>query len=127
MARAVQPVLITADVERLVRFYTGLLDAEEAIRFPEDGAVFYVGLRIGTNILGITNDSAPPQGAQRILLSVDVDEVDPLLEQVEGLGGHVASPPKDMPWGQRVAHVQDPDGNTVNLAQELGAGSAPDH
>ena len=24
-------------------------------------------------------------------------------------------PPNDMPWGQRVAHIQDPDGNTVNL------------
>jgi catechol 2,3-dioxygenase-like lactoylglutathione lyase family enzyme len=52
MARAVQPVLITADVDRLVRFYTDLLDAEQAIRFPEDGALFYVGLRIGTGILG---------------------------------------------------------------------------
>ncbi len=119
MARAVQPVLITADVDRLVRFYTDLLDAEEAVRFPEDGALFYVGLRIGTSILGITTDSAPPQGAQRILLSVDVDEVDPLLERVEGLGGRVLNPPNDMPWGQRVAHVQDPDGNTVNLAQDL--------
>jgi predicted enzyme related to lactoylglutathione lyase len=24
-----------------------------------------------------------------------------------------------MPWGQRVAHVQDPDGNSVNLVQPI--------
>jgi predicted enzyme related to lactoylglutathione lyase len=24
-----------------------------------------------------------------------------------------------MPWGQRVAHIQDPDGNTVNLSQPI--------
>jgi len=25
----------------------------------------------------------------------------------------------DMPWGQRVAHIQDPDGNTVNLTEPI--------
>ena len=25
----------------------------------------------------------------------------------------------DMPWGQRVAHIKDPDGNVVNLTQQL--------
>jgi hypothetical protein len=24
-----------------------------------------------------------------------------------------------MPWGQRVAHIQDPDGNTVNLTEPI--------
>jgi predicted enzyme related to lactoylglutathione lyase len=24
-----------------------------------------------------------------------------------------------MPWGQRVAHILDPDGNTVNLTEPL--------
>ena len=28
-------------------------------------------------------------------------------------------PPNDMPWGQRVAHIQDPDGNTVNLTEPI--------
>jgi uncharacterized glyoxalase superfamily protein PhnB len=31
----------------------------------------------------------------------------------------VQGPPNDMAWGQRVAHVQDPDGTTVNLTQDL--------
>jgi len=31
----------------------------------------------------------------------------------------VLGPPNDMPWGQRVAHILDPDGNTVNLTEPL--------
>jgi predicted enzyme related to lactoylglutathione lyase len=54
---------------------------------------------------------------QRILLSVDVEAVDELLTRVATQGGRVVGPPNDMPWGQRVAHIEDPDGNAVNLTQ----------
>jgi hypothetical protein len=26
-----------------------------------------------------------------------------------------------MPWGQRVAHIQDPDGNPLNITQPIPA------
>ena len=48
-----------------------------------------------------------------------VGGVESLLEHVEVLGGRVLGPPNDMPWGQRVAHILDPDGNTVNLTEPL--------
>jgi len=54
-----------------------------------------------------------------MLISVAVDEVDRLLDRVEPLGGRVLGPPTDMPWGQRVVHIKDPDGNAVNLTQEI--------
>jgi predicted enzyme related to lactoylglutathione lyase len=113
-------MIITRDAERLLRFYTGLFGAEETDRHPEDGPLFYAGLRIGDSALGVVVDDAAAVGApQRMLLSVDVADVDALLPRVEELGGRVEGPPNDMPWGQRVAHVQDPDGNAVNLAQQL--------
>jgi predicted enzyme related to lactoylglutathione lyase len=31
----------------------------------------------------------------------------------------VLGPLNDMPWGQRVAHIQDPDGNTINLTEPI--------
>jgi predicted enzyme related to lactoylglutathione lyase len=55
----------------------------------------------------------------RMLLSVDVPDVGALLAAVEDLGGTVTGGPNDMPWGQRVAHITDPDGNGVNLTQQL--------
>jgi predicted enzyme related to lactoylglutathione lyase len=42
-----------------------------------------------------------------------------LLPTVESAGGTVQGQPKDMPWGQRVAHVLDPDGNMLNLTTRL--------
>ena len=47
-----------------------------------------------------------------------VGDVDALLDTVRRLGGTVVAPPTDMPWGQRVGHILDPDGNTVNLTQD---------
>ena len=41
--------------------------------------------------------------------------MDAALAQVESLGGQAPAPANDMPWGQRVAHVKDPDGNMVEL------------
>jgi predicted enzyme related to lactoylglutathione lyase len=114
----VQPIIVTADIARLLHFYTALLDAKETTRYPEEGQPFYVGLRIGDSDLGLVADEKAP-AAGSILLSVDVPDVDALLGQVEALGGEVLGPPNDMPWGQRVAHIKDPDGNAVNLTQQL--------
>jgi predicted enzyme related to lactoylglutathione lyase len=46
--------------------------------------------------------------------------VDAALARVAFLGGRAPSPATDMPWGQRVAHVRDPDGNAVNLTTTTG-------
>jgi len=54
-----------------------------------------------------------------MLISVEVDDVDARLAQVEALGGQAPGAANDMPWGQRVAHVEDPDGNVVNLTRTL--------
>jgi predicted enzyme related to lactoylglutathione lyase len=119
MSSSVHAILVTRDLDRLTAFYRSLLGAVETQRFPPDGPTFFVGLRIGDSDLGVVADGGAPDGPQRMLLSIDVPDVDGLLPRVEELGGHVEGPPNDMPWGQRVAHVQDPDGNAVNLTQQL--------
>lgn len=107
-------------------FYTGVAGATEGTRTPEEGPTFYLGLRIGDAELGIVADGSiegSPVG--HVLLSLEVPDVDAALAQVESLGGEAPAPANDMPWGQRVAHVTDPDGNAVNLTQQLEAGSPP--
>jgi uncharacterized glyoxalase superfamily protein PhnB len=116
----VRPIIVTADLDRLLAFYTQLLDAEEVMRFPEEGPVFYVGLTLGDSELGLSSDASVVPGAPgRMLLSIEVADVDALLPAVAGLGGEATSGANDMPWGQRVAHIKDPDGNVVNLTQQL--------
>lgn len=118
----IQPVILTADHGVLLGFYTQLFGAEEIFRVPAKGQVFYLGLRIGDTDLGLVTKADPGTGtAPRILLSIAVDDVDETLGRVEALGGSVHGGPNDMPWGQRVAHIQDPDGNPVNLTQPIPA------
>ncbi|MGY1985566.1 VOC family protein [Blastococcus sp. SYSU DS0669] len=120
MSSAVRPILLTPDVERLRAFYVGLLGAEETERFPEDGPLFYLGLRIGDSHLGLTAEPAVAPGPPgRVLISIEVPDVDQVLPRVAELGGSAPSGSADMPWGQRVAHVADPDGNAVDLTQQL--------
>jgi predicted enzyme related to lactoylglutathione lyase len=116
----IRPVLVTPHLDRLLSFYTELLGATEVMRFPEDGPVFYVGLALGDSELGISTDaSVVPGEPGRMLLSIEVPDVAALLPRVEALGGTGGDGAHDMPWGQRVAHVKDPDGNVVNLTQTL--------
>ncbi|MFF7361547.1 VOC family protein [Streptomyces sp. NPDC008125] len=118
----IQPVILTADQHALLSFYTNLFGAEEIFRVPEEGPAFYCGLRIGDTDLGLVAKTDNGTGAApRILLSISVDDIDETLGRVEALGGSVRSGPTDMPWGQRVAHIQDPDGNPVNLTQPTPA------
>ena len=125
MPATIQPVIVTTTLPLLLAFYKALLGAVEISRVPEEGPAFYVGLRIGNAELGIVTDGEADIAApQRILLNVNVGDLDVggvegLLEHVEVLGGRVLGPPNDMPWGQRVAHILDPDGNTVNLTEPI--------
>jgi predicted enzyme related to lactoylglutathione lyase len=120
MPTTIQPILISTDVERLLAFYRDLLGAHETRRVPDDGPVFFVGLRVDDAELGVVaNEAAAPAAAPRVLISIDVPDVDGLLDRVTELGGTVLAPPDDMPWGQRVAHIEDPDGNPVNLTRPL--------
>ena len=122
MPATIRPVIVTKDLDRLLAFYAGLLGAKEVIRFPEHGPVFYVGLSLGDSELGLSSDAdVQPGSPGRMLLSIEVPDVDVLLPNVSGLGGESTSGANDMPWGQRVAHIKDPDGNVVNLTQTLWA------
>lgn len=122
----VRAMIITPDLDRLLAFYGRLLGAEEVERMPAEGLPFYVGLRLGDSDLGLIADAGVDLGAaQRLLLSIEVPGIDALLDRVTELGGTVLSPPADMPWGQRVVHLRDPDGNAVNLTQDLEPAPRP--
>jgi predicted enzyme related to lactoylglutathione lyase len=120
MPDTVRPIIVSHDLERLRTFYTELLGAAEIYRYPEDGPAFYVGLRLGDSELGLSSDqNVVPGDPGRMLLSIEVPDVDALLPRVAELGGTATSGANDMPWGQRVAHIKDPDGNVVNLTRTL--------
>jgi len=118
------PVLYARDVARVAGFYAAL-GFEEHVRLPgPDGAPGFIGLRrAGGAELGVTTEDSPrmlagvePGQGPRHELFVYVEDVDAIARDVETHGGSVLKPPADMPWGERVGFVADPEGNVVSLA-----------
>ena len=83
-----------------------------------------VSLAMGEASLGIGRDSSAPSVDGRIALWFYVDDVDAAYRRWMTAGGDTVQAPGDMPWGERVAQVRDPDGNLVNLGVE--ASGSPD-
>jgi lactoylglutathione lyase len=52
----------------------------------------------------------------RCEMFVYVDDVDAAVETLERRGSRVLVMPANMPWGEYVGVVADPDGNPVSLA-----------
>jgi lactoylglutathione lyase len=114
------PVLYAKDVDGVAAFY-GRLGFEEQSRLPgADGGAGFIGLRRGEAELAVVTEESPrmlagiePGPGPRHELFVYVDDVD---ATVAVLGAEVLREPADMPWGERVAYVLDPEGNVVSLA-----------
>lgn len=130
MAERAFPVVFAQDVGRSAVFYEHL-GFERHVGLPQDGEPGYVGLRRGTYELAVVSAGWPQQqydlsvGADvRFELFVYVDVVDVVVDGLGGSGATILRAAEDMPWGERVAYVTDPDGNPVALASAAtGAGS----
>jgi predicted enzyme related to lactoylglutathione lyase len=114
------PILLTRDLPRLVAFYERAMHGVVAYRFGSADEDDYVSLTVGDASLGIAKDAKTPDAASgdRVALWFYVDDVDAVYRHWREAGGDVAAEPQDMPWGERVAQVRDPDGNLVNLGAQ---------
>ena len=121
--RSLFPILLTRDLPRLVGFYEHALHGRVSYRFGSADEDDYVSLTIGETSLGIARDPATPAHGtgDRIALWFYVDDVDDAFARWRSAGGDTVAEPADMPWGERVAQVRDPDGNLVNLGLAASA------
>ncbi len=117
------PVIFAERVAATAGFYEGL-GFERHFQLPAEGEPGYVGLRRGRSELAVVSNEWPEQqyGASvasgvRFEMFVYVDAVDDVVEGLRAGGTRVLCEPADMPWGERVGYVADPDGNPVALAQ----------
>lgn len=92
------------------------------VQLPPNGEPGYIGLRRGSYEVAVVDMSWPADqysgtvsAGMRFEMYIYVDDVDAAIEE---LGGNsiVLREPADMPWGERVAYVSDPDDNPVALA-----------
>jgi lactoylglutathione lyase len=116
------PVIYATSVSRSVEFYRRL-GFESIYQFPPDGEPGYVGLARGETRLGVTTTAIPMDmfgqevgSGPRFELFTYVEDVDVTIEILRAAGHQVLREAADMPWGERIAYVADPDGNPVTLA-----------
>jgi lactoylglutathione lyase len=112
------PALYVSDLQASLRFYDRLGFVED-YRFPPDDPG-YVGLHHGDSRLGIVKKEWPEAqlgielgASPRFELWVYVEDLDAAVAQASA---PILRQPEDMPWGERIAYVADPDGNPVALA-----------
>jgi len=117
--RQIFPIVSTADIDRLVSFYVTAVDAVVTYQFPAEGDPGFVSLDLAGGHLGIGLDPAAPgsAAAQRTSLWLYADDCDEAFGRLVGAGASAVQQPADMPWGERVAQVTDPDGNLVHVGQ----------
>jgi catechol 2,3-dioxygenase-like lactoylglutathione lyase family enzyme len=119
--------LITADVQRLVRFYeqvTGL----PLIQYTPDFAELrtpMATLAIGsTRTLKLFGGSHVARAAhnQSAIIEFRVADVDADYQRLtDVLGDYLVQAPTTMPWGNRSLLFRDPDGNLVNFFTPVSA------
>jgi lactoylglutathione lyase len=116
------PILYVSDLRASRAFYTRL-GFEEVYRFPPGDDAGFVSLRYGETALGLVTRDWPEDqlsltmgSSPRGELWVYVEDVDAAAAELRAAGTAVLKEPADMPWGERIAYVSDPDGNPVALA-----------
>lgn len=135
MKRDIFPIVYARDLPRVVRFYRDLVGMTESFRYPSEGEPVYVTLTWGAGSLGIgTYDVTPgleardlrlPSGGRGFELCIYVPDVDATVARLQADGATMLVAPVDQPWGERLAYVRDPEGNTVMLTAELPLGNSP--
>ena len=126
--RAVFPVVYCEDLPATLGFYRDRLGLEVSFAFPEEGEPAFVSLKLGGSELALADVRGQetgthglpvrPAGGQRFEVCVQVDDVDAAVAELRGTGAPVLVEPADQPWGERLAYVQDPEGNPVMLYAE---------
>jgi lactoylglutathione lyase len=131
MPRRAFPVLYAEDVERVAGFYVALGFEEHFRMAGPDGAAGFIGLRRDAAELAVTTEDSPrmlagvePGPGPRHELFVYVQDVDAAIAGIGAAGGSVLREAADMPWGERVGFVADPEGNVVALAAPVRGAAA---
>jgi lactoylglutathione lyase len=116
------PLIFAQQVSATAGFYERLGFTRHS-QSPPQGEPTYVGLRRGAAELAVVDASWPEDKygqvsgeGPRFEMFVFVDDLDTTVGKLRADGVPVLREPADTPWGERIAHVADPDGNPVALA-----------
>jgi uncharacterized glyoxalase superfamily protein PhnB len=109
------PIPHVQDVERAARFYEEAFGFERTYEWKEEGRVVYAAHKRGESRLALGEG----EGRGGFELCIYVDDVDRTAKRLLELGAPQVKPPEDMPWGERMAYFDDPDGHRLHVTMSL--------
>jgi lactoylglutathione lyase len=118
------PIVYVRDLPTALAFYRDALGFVETYRHPPDGEPGFVSLQLENTKVGLVVFDSPesflgrtPGDGIRFELWLYCDDVDTAVAGLADRGVPVLREPEDMPWGERLAYVADPDGNPISIAR----------
>lgn len=115
----ITPFLMVDGATRLIEFLRIAFQATELMKFLEpDGRVMHAQVKIGDSIvmMGDAKKGYPPMP---VVLYLYVTDVDATYRAAMDAGAESVTEPMDQFWGDRVAGIKDPAGNTWWIASHV--------
>jgi uncharacterized glyoxalase superfamily protein PhnB len=117
------PIINCSDLAAARVWYERVLTARLEYRFPDEGEAEFLTLRIGAGLIGFGHGTTPamygrtprPATGHAVDICVYVEDLDRV---VAAAGSAVVVPPADMPWGERLAYLRDPEGTMLLVIED---------
>ena len=122
--RELSASLTVRDLARSLEWYRDVLRFTVDREFERDGKLFAASLKAGAVKLLLGQDDGA-KGLDRVKgegfsLQITTDQnVDELAARIKDHGVSLDLEPTDMPWGQRVFRLRDPDGFRFAISAEI--------
>ena len=101
------------NAKKLQGFYVDLFDWHVDANNPMDYGIVDTHAEGGING-GIHGDENPA----KVMIYIQVDDLDAYLKKAEGLGGKTVVPPTEIPNIVTFAQFTDPEGNLIGLIKD---------
>ena len=121
--RTIAPTFTTNDLQRSIAFYRDVLGFMIGEEWREKGVLAGVEMQAGAVTFMLNQDDFAKgrdrqKGVGARLYCHTAQDIDRLAAQIKERGGVLDQEPKDMPWGDRVFMISDPDGFKLTFVQD---------
>lgn len=121
--RGVSPSFTANDLQRSIAFYRDVLGFVVGDEWRgENGVLNGCELHAGSVVFVLTQDDFAKgrdrqKGIGTRLHVSTAQDIDRLASEIKARGGTLDQEPADMPWGERLFMITDPDGFKLSIAQ----------
>lgn len=120
--RSTAPALTASDLQRSIAFYRDVLGFMAGEEWRANGVLAGIELKAGAVSFMLSQDDFAKgrdrkKGVGLRLRCQTAQDLDRLAAQIKARGGVLDQEPQDMPWGERLFAISDPDGFKLSFVQ----------